>query len=74
MAPLATGASCGLAPNPPPTSSSGLAALIAEHGYSGRFWNQSWVYLDVDDRKYWVSAELFGDGLIVNRARLEDVR
>ena len=47
-----------------------FAALIAQHGYSGRFWNQSWVYLDVDDRKYWVSSELFGDGLIVNRAWL----
>lgn len=47
-----------------------FAGHIAEHGYSGRFWNRSWVYLDVDDRKNWVSSELFGDGLIVNRARL----
>ena len=49
-----------------------FAALIAQHGYSGRFWNRTWVYLDVDGRKYWVSAEVFGDGLIVNRARPTD--
>jgi hypothetical protein len=47
-----------------------FAALVARHGYSGRFWNQSWVYLDVGDHKYWVSSELFGDGRIVNRAGL----
>ena len=32
-----------------------VVALIAEHGYRGRFWRQEWVYLDVDDRRYWES-------------------
>ena len=27
-----------------------FVALIAEHGYRGRFWRQEWVYLDVDDQ------------------------
>jgi hypothetical protein len=29
-----------------------FAALIARHGYSGRFWKQAWVHLRVDDHKY----------------------
>ncbi len=48
-----------------------LAGLIAQHGYPGRFWNATWTYLDVDEHKIWQSRELFGDGPIVNRARLE---
>jgi hypothetical protein len=45
-----------------------LEALIEDHGWPGRFWNQRWVYLAVDDRKYWCSDELFGTGRILNRA------
>ena len=53
-----------------------FAALIERDGYPGRFWQQQWTYLDVDEHKYWISTELFGDGLIVHRALLEhpDVR
>ena len=51
-----------------------FTALIASHGYSGRFWSQSWVYLHVDGFKYWQSQTLDrSGGLIVNRARLEPV-
>ena len=49
-----------------------FVAVIAEHGYRGQFWRQEWVYLDVDDRRYWESRTLDGAGAIINRARLED--
>jgi hypothetical protein len=48
-----------------------FAALIAERGYRGPYWGATWTYLDVDAHKYWISRELHGDGLIVNRARLD---
>jgi hypothetical protein len=48
-----------------------LAALVAEHGYTGHFWGQVWLYLEPGDGcKYWMSREVFGDGLVVNRARV----
>jgi hypothetical protein len=40
------------------------------HGYPGRFWGRDWVYLDVDDRRYWRSRTVDGGGAIINRARL----
>ena len=49
-----------------------FVALVAEHGYRGRFWRQQWVYLDVDDRRYWESRTLDGSGAIINRARREE--
>ena len=51
-----------------------FVALIAEHGYRGRFWRQEWVYLDVDDRRYSKSRTLDGSGAIINRARLGRAR
>ena len=50
-----------------------FADLIAEHGYPGRFWGKSWLYLDVGDHKYWQSRTIDGSGAIINRARLEPV-
>jgi hypothetical protein len=50
-----------------------FADLIAHHGYTGRFWGQSWRYLDVGDHKYWKSRTINGSGAIVNRARMEPV-
>ena len=48
-----------------------FVAVIAQHGYAGRFWRQDWTYLDVDDRKYWESRTIDGSGgAIINRARL----
>lgn len=50
-----------------------FAAMIDAHGEPGWFWRQRWVYLAVDERKYWQSNELFGDGgLILNRARIDE--
>lgn len=49
-----------------------FVALIARDGYTGRFWRQQWIYLDVDGRKYWASRTLDKAGMIINRARLED--
>ena len=46
-----------------------FVALIAELGYPGRFWGRGWVYLDVDDRRYWESRTIDRKGLIINRAR-----
>jgi hypothetical protein len=44
--------------------------LIAKHGYRGTFWQQTWVYLSVDEWRYWQSKSWFGDGgKILNRAR-----
>jgi hypothetical protein len=48
-----------------------FVALLAEHGYRGRFWGREWIYLDVDDRRYWASRTLDGGGAIINRARLQ---
>ncbi len=46
-----------------------FAAVITRDGYPGRFWRQTWVYLDMPDGfKYWQSNEVYGDGLILNRA------
>jgi hypothetical protein len=46
-----------------------FAALIARHGYEGRFWGQSWTYLDLGDGfKYWESKTLDRTGRIINRA------
>ena len=33
---------------------------------------QEWVYLDVDDRRYWESRTVDGRGAIINRARLDE--
>jgi hypothetical protein len=47
-----------------------FAALIARHGYGGRFWGQSWTYLDLGDGfKYWESRTLDRTGRIINRTR-----
>jgi hypothetical protein len=48
-----------------------FVALIAEHGYRGRFWGQSWIYLDIDEHKYWESRTLDRSGAIINRALLD---
>lgn len=46
-----------------------FVALIAEHGYPGRFWQQTWTYLNIGDHKYWQSRTIDGSGgAIVNRA------
>jgi hypothetical protein len=46
--------------------------LVAKHGYRATFWNQTWVYLDVDGWHYWESKSWFGEGgKILNRARGE---
>ena len=47
-----------------------FVAVIAEHGYRGQFWGREWVYLDVDDRRYWESRTLDGTG--INRAHLDE--
>ena len=47
-----------------------FANLIERHGYPGRFWGQSWTYLDLGDGfKYWESKTLDKTGRIINRAR-----
>jgi hypothetical protein len=50
--------------------------LIAKYGYEGRFWGQVWPYLDLRDGfKYWQSETIDrSGGLIINRARLDQVR
>lgn len=35
--------------------------LIARHGYRGVYWHQTWVYLDVDQWRYWESKSWFGE-------------
>jgi hypothetical protein len=46
-----------------------FADLIARDGYRGRFWGQSWTYLDPRDRfKYWESETIDRKGRIINRA------
>jgi hypothetical protein len=47
-------------------------SLVGKHGYEGTFWHQRWVYLDIDDFKYWPSKAWFGVGPMLNRARLPE--
>jgi hypothetical protein len=46
--------------------------LIAEYGYRGRFLRVTYRYIDVEDKRYWLSKELFGPGEIINRASNQD--
>jgi hypothetical protein len=44
--------------------------VIARHGYTGRFWDQRWTYLNLADGfKYWESKTLDKTGRIINRTR-----
>jgi hypothetical protein len=48
-----------------------FVGLITAYGYTGRFWNRTWTYLDVGEFKYWESITIDGTGRIINRARLK---
>ena len=48
-----------------------LSMTIASHGYRERFENATYVYVNVDGWRYWTSRNLFGDGINLNRARLD---
>ena len=50
-----------------------FAAMVARYGYRGRFWGQSWTYLELGDGfKYWESKTLDKTGRIINRTRTRE--
>ena len=50
-----------------------FAKLIKTHGYRGRFLRQTYVYLDVDNWRYWESKTIARTGMILNRAKNDDL-
>ncbi len=53
-----------------------FVALIERDGYTGRFGQQTWRYLDLDGRAYWPSKSWFGPdagkpATMLNRRRLD---
>ena len=54
-----------------------LVALIMAEGYRGRFWSQTWTYVDLDGWSYWPSMSWYGAdrgkaNTMLNRRRLDD--
>ena len=47
-----------------------MVAVVARYGYRGRFLRTTYRYLDVGDRRYWVSPNLYGPGPNLNRAAI----
>ncbi len=52
-------------------------ALIESSGYTGRFWQQTWTYLDLGEWAYWPSQSWYGPdagkpNTMLNRRRLDD--
>jgi hypothetical protein len=48
-----------------------FVALIASHGYHGRFLSTDYTYLNVDSWRYWESPGFYEPGVIINRANNE---
>jgi len=47
-----------------------FAHFIDDHGYEGKFYDGTYVYFDIDDKKYWIMDEDANKTNLINRARL----
>ncbi len=53
-----------------------FVALIESDGYTGRFWQQTWRYIDLDGWAFWPSMSWYGPdagrpATMLNRRRLD---